>query len=254
MKLKKLFLGLVLLGFTAIQLASFADNVSDSTIRVLVNKYKAGNYIGCVQFSEEILKNNPTNIFALYYKGLAYSQLGKKDEAIEALEKVQTLNTNPQLTKYAKTGIACINKTEECKAEETNDLDTFIKSNKFYDKSVQSEVNKKRLDRIRENINDELSPKKSEANAMPTNDEIANAVKTLAKVGINPMANQMATMYQNPEMMQMNMLLGNNNQNNSMNMLPLLLMNQNGNQKISPEIIQTMMMSQMNPEFAGSTY
>ena len=61
-------------------------------------------------------------------------------------------------------------------------------------------------------------------------------------------------MYQNPEMMQMNMLLGNNNQNNSMNMLPLLLMNQNGNQKISPEIIQTMMMSQMNPEFAGSTY
>ena len=160
MKLKKLFLGLVLLGFTAIQLASFADNVSDSTIRVLVNKYKAGNYIGCVQFSEEILKNNPTNIFALYYKGLAYSQLGKKEQAIEALEKVQTLNTNPQLTKYAKTGIACINKTEECKAEETNELDSFIRSNKFYDKAVQSEVNKKRLDRIRENINDELNPKK----------------------------------------------------------------------------------------------
>ena len=36
----------------------------------------------------------------------------------------------------------------------------------------------KDLDRIRENINEELSPKKGE---IPTNDEIANAVKTLAK-------------------------------------------------------------------------
>lgn len=256
MKLKNLLLGLVLTGFTAVQLGCFAAQVSDSTIRVLVNKYKAGNYLGCIQFSDTILKDNPSNIFALYYKGLAYSQLGKKEEAIEALEKVKTLNTNPQLTSYAERGLACINGTEACKAEETSEMDAFIKSNKFYDKAVQSEVNKKRLDRIKENINDELNPKKSDAsNNMPTNDEIANAVKTLAKVGINPMANQLAGLYQNPEMMQMNMLLGNNNnQNNSMNMLPLLMMNQNGNQNISPEIIQTMMMSQMAPEFGTNTY
>jgi len=84
---------------------------------------------------------------------------------------------------------------------------------------------------------------------MPTNDEIAQAVKTLAKLGINPMAGMNAN-YANPEMMEMNMLLGNNTQtNNGMNMLPMLLMNQNGVQKMSPELIQTMMMSQMAPTY-----
>ena len=32
-------------------------------------------------------------------------------------------------------------------------------------------------------------------------------------------------------------------------MLPMLLMNQNGVQKMSPELIQTMMMSQMAPTY-----
>lgn len=58
------------------------------------------------------------------------------------------------------------------------------------------------------------------------------------------------SMYQNPEMMQMHMLLGNNDTSspNNMNILPYLLMQQgqNGNNNnLSPELIQTMMMSQM---------
>ena len=86
---------------------------------------------------------------------------------------------------------------------------------------------------------------------MPTNEEIANAVKTLAKLGINPMGQMAQPMsYQNPEMMQMSMLLGNNTQqNNGMNMLPLLMMNQNGSQNMSPELLETMMMNQMTPTY-----
>ena len=81
---------------------------------------------------------------------------------------------------------------------------------------------------------------------MPSNDEIANAVKTLAKVGVNPMAGFNSGMMTNPDLMQMNMLLGNNNTNNGMsNMLPYLLMGQNNGQNLSPELIQSMMMSQM---------
>ena len=56
------------------------------------------------------------------------------------------------------------------------------------------------------------------------------------------------SMYQNPEMMQMHMLLGNNDTSSNMNILPYLLMQQgqNGNtNSLSPELIQTMMMSQM---------
>ena len=253
MKLKKIILGLAALAFMAIQTASFADQVSDSTIKSLVSKYKAQNYLGCIQASDKVIQKNPSNIFAYYYKGLSYYQLGKKEEAISAFEKVQALNSNKTLVEYSKKGIACLETPEECATygQAQSDLDLFIKSKKFYDKSVQAEVNKKKLDRIRENINDELknTDQKSE---VPTNDEIANAVKTLAKIGINPLAGINAG-YQNPEMMQMNMLLGNNNMNNGMgmnnNMLPMLLMNKEAMQNMSPEVIQSMMMNQMAPAF-----
>lgn len=253
MKLKKIILGLAALAFMAIQTASFADQVPDSTIKSLVSKYKAQNYLGCIQASDKVIQKNPSNIFAYYYKGLSYYQLGKKEEAISAFEKVQALNSNKTLVEYSKKGIACLETPEECATygQAQSDLDLFIKSKKFYDKSVQAEVNKKKLDRIRENINDELknTDQKSE---VPSNDEIANAVKTLAKIGINPLAGINAG-YQNPEMMQMNMLLGNNNMNNGMgmnnNMLPMLLMNKEAMQNMSPEVIQSMMMNQMAPAF-----
>ena len=253
MKLKKIILGLAALAFMAIQTASFADQVPDSTIKSLVSKYKAQNYLGCIQASDKVIQKNPSNIFAYYYKGLSYYQLGKKDEAISAFEKVQALNSNKTIVEYSKKGIACLETPEECATygQAQSDLDLFIKSKKFYDKSVQAEVNKKKLDRIRENINDELknTDQKSE---VPSNDEIANAVKTLAKIGINPLAGINAG-YQNPEMMQMNMLLGNNNMNNGMgmnnNMLPMLLMNKEAMQNMSPEVIQSMMMNQMAPAF-----
>ena len=253
MKLKKIILGLAALAFMAIQTASFADQVPDSTIKSLVSKYKAQNYLGCIQASDKVIQKNPSNIFAYYYKGLSYYQLGKKDEAISAFEKVQALNSNKTLVEYSKKGIACLETPEECATygQAQSDLDLFIKFKKCYDKSVQAEVNKKKLDRIRENINDELknTDQKSE---VPTNDEIANAVKTLAKIGINPLAGINAG-YQNPEMMQMNMLLGNNNMNNGMgmnnNMLPMLLMNKEAMQNMSPEVIQSMMMNQMAPAF-----
>ena len=253
MKLKKIILGLAALAFMAIQTASFADQVPDSTIKSLVSKYKAQNYLGCIQASDKVIQKNPSNIFAYYYKGLSYYQLGKKDEAISAFEKVQALNSNKTLVEYSKKGIACLETPEECATygQAQSDLDLFIKSKKFYDKSVQAEVNKKKLDRIRENINDELknTDQKSE---VPSNDEIANAEKTLAKIGINPLAGINAG-YQNPEMMQMNMLLGNNNMNNGMgmnnNMLPMLLMNKEAMQNMSPEVIQSMMMNQMAPAF-----
>ena len=87
---------------------------------------------------------------------------------------------------------------------------------------------------------------------MPTNEEIANAVKTLAKLGVNPMGSMVQPMaYQNPEMMQMSMLLGNNTQQNygMNNMLPYLMMNQGNRQNMSPEFIETMMMNQMTPTY-----
>jgi len=104
------------------------------------------------------------------------------------------------------------------------------------------------LNILRENINDDVKNKKK--SDIPTNDEIANAVKTLAKAGLNPFAGMNAG-YSNPQMMQMSMLLNDNNgygyNYNNMNMLPVLLMNQNSEQQLPTDLIQTMMMNQMSP-------
>lgn len=256
MKLKKFILGLALLMFITAQTACFAEQAPDSAVKGLVSQYKARNYIGCVQSSEKILETSPSNVFAHYYKGLGYYQLGKKDLAIASFQKVIDLNGNKTLVDLAVRGVACANAAEECKqyAESNDELDIFIKSNKFYDKSVQSDVNQKRLERIKNNINEELNHNKSE---MPTNDEIANAVKTLAKIGINPLSQNtaMSGLTQNPEMMQANMMLGNNNQQGGMmnNMLPMLLMSQKDGKNIPPELIQSMMMSQMTPDFGNNS-
>ena len=244
MKLKKFIIGLAILSFLGAN-AVFAQQSQDYAVKNIINQYKSQNYLGCINSSDKVIEQNPSNIFAYYYKGLAYIQLGKKEDATKAFEQVIALNSNATLVEYAQKATACLNNPEECTkyGKEASALDAFIKSGKFYDQSVQTEVNKKKLDRIKENINDELGPKKGE---MPSNDEIANAVKTLAKLGINPLAG-IGTNYNNPQMMEMGMLLGNNNNyygNNSMNMLPMLLMNQN-NKEMSPELIQTMMMSQM---------
>lgn len=257
MKLKKFILGLALLAFTASYSSCLAAQVPDSAIKSLVNQYKARNYMGCIQSSDKVLKNNPSNAYAHYYKGLSYVQLGKKEEASAAFESVKTLNSNPTLVEFATRATSCLNNPEDCRkyGGAKNEMEEFIKSDKFYDKSVQTDVNKKKLERIRNNINDDLTGPKSE---MPTNDEIANAVKTLAKLGLNPLAsaNPMSGMGQDPEMMQANMLLGNNNnQQNGMmnNMLPMLMMSQQNGQKIPPELIQSMMMSQMTPDFGGNS-
>ncbi len=243
MKLKKLIIGLAIFSIIGAS-AAFAQQTPDSAIRGLINLYKGQNYIGCINASDKIIEQNPSNIFAYYYKGLAYVQLGKTEEATKAFEQVISLNSNATLVEYAQKANSCISNPEDCNKyeKEVSELDSFIKSGKFYSETVQTEVNKKKLDRIKENINDELGPKKGE---MPSNEEIANAVKTLAKLGINPLAG-IGSNYSNPQMMEMSMLLGNNSYNNpNMNMMPMLLMNQNNNGQMSPELIQTMMMSQM---------
>lgn len=253
MKLKKFVLGLALLSFMAIQAGAIAQT-SDSAIRAMVAKYKKQNYLGCIQDTNKILKDDPSNIYAYYYKGLSYYQLGQQTQATEAFTNVENLNSNATLVEYAQRAKACIATPEACAVyAEGNktDLDKFVESKKFFDTTVQAEVNKKKLDRIRENINDSVKNPQEQKSEMPTNEEIANAVKTLAKLGINPMGNMMQpAAYQNPEMMQMSMLLGNNTQtNNGMNMLPFLMMNQNNAKNLSPELLETMMMNQMAPTY-----
>ncbi len=264
--MKKLILNLTLIAFLATALGAYAAPVTNAQIKALIRKYKAKDYVGCVQDSQTLLKKDPSNAAVHYYQGLSLYQLGRTDKAIIAFNAVISLNSNTVLSDYATKAIHCINKDDECKpqneAGEESDLDKFLKSNKFYGNSVQADLNQKKLNQMKQNINDTIknNDNDNQKSEMPTNDEIAEAVKTLAKIGINPFGgmngmNPAAMTPESAQMMQMNMLLGNNTNNNQMNMLPMLLMNQENGAKLSPEVIQTMMMSNMSNDFGyGQTY
>lgn len=268
-----------------------AGKYSQSTprIRQAIYKYKTKNYTGCVQDLEEILKVEPYNSVVWYYLGLSYSMLGNKDNSTLSFNTAKLLDPNSLIGKYSQKGLDCLANPDKCivKNESQVQIDEFINSHKFVSETAKKEMFKQKLqyqkDAINHNIRnlpkeEKIQEKKSQnnnvsSNSEPTNEEIAQAVRTFQKLGLNPFAvsgninNQgtqqnMAQAYiNNNELAQLNMMLnqgnvmGNqNNGNNMMNMLPLIL-SMNNNQgvqntngfKVTPEMIQVMMTSAMMP-------
>ncbi len=163
MKLKKL-IAVIAVSLSLFTLTNYclAQENTDATLRNIIGMYKNQNYVGCIQKSQEIIDKNPSDAYAYYYQALSYQQLGKTEDAIAAFEKVVTLNVNSTLTEYATKGIACTTSQEACEKYEQNkpELDMFVKSSKQIHNSVQKEINEKKLNRIKENINNDLSKKK----------------------------------------------------------------------------------------------
>ncbi len=224
-----------------------------------IQKYKGQNYVGCMQDTLEITKNDPADALAYYYMAISYVKLGDKEKALEAYQKVIALSSNSTLKEYAQRGELCLNNPEECKPKNSTDLEErlsdeyykFINSTKNLSKEVSDKLDEIQIEIMKQDINKEVDDKKSE---MPTNDEIANAVKTLAKVGVNPFTSQsnayiqaQQSMLQNPEYMQLQMMLGNNGNNSDdfMSMLPYFMAQGGKNQNMSADTIKNMMMSSM---------
>ena len=252
-------------------------------IRRAIYKYKTKNYTGCVQDLEEILKFEPYNSVVWYYLGLSYSMLGNKDNSTLSFNTAKLLDPNSLIGKYSQRGLDCLANPDKCvvKNESQAQIDQFINSHKFVSETAKKEMLKQRLQYQKDAINHNIKnlPKEEKknpnvsSNSEPTNEEIAQAVRTFQKLGLNPFAvngnvNNQATQQNmaqayinNNELAHLNMMLsqgngmGNqNNGNNMMNMLPLILsMNNNqGTQntngfKVTPEMIQIMMTSAMMP-------
>lgn len=162
MNLKKLIISLIIgMSLTTAVNCCFAEEVSDATLRKMISLYKNQNYLGCLQETFKIIEINPADAYAHYYQALSYQQLGKAEEAKAAFEKVATLNENSVLTEYAQKGQACTTSADECEKFEQNkpEIDVFLKSNKFVHDSVQKEINEKKLNRIKENINKDIKKK-----------------------------------------------------------------------------------------------
>lgn len=255
-------------------------------IRQAINCYKVKNYTSCLQILKNVEKKEPYNSVVTYYLGLANLKLGKKDEALNYFKSTSLLDPYSVVGKYAKQTMESINNPEAINdiKVEIDEVSSFIKSGKKVAPEVINQMSRQRLEAEKEEINSDVKKQTEELKRQqirerqrqninnnmssnePTNDEIAQAVKTFQKLGLNPFNSQGAQNYSqmtpqqrqqmqsiNNDMMQLSMLMGqanNNSNNNMMNMLPFMMMQNNSpnsNFKMTPEMIQTMMMSQMMP-------
>lgn len=255
-------------------------------IRQAINCYKVKNYTSCLQILKNVEKKEPYNSVVTYYLGLANLKLGKKDEALNYFKSTSLLDPYSVVGRYAKQTMESINNPEAINdiKIEIDEVSSFIKSGKKVAPEVINQMSKQRLEAEKEEINSDVKKQTEELKRQqirerqrqninnnmssnePTNDEIAQAVKTFQKLGLNPFNSQGTQNYSqmtpqqrqqmqsiNNDMMQLSMLMGqanNNSNNNMMNMLPFMMMQNNSpnsNFKMTPEMIQTMMMSQMMP-------
>ena len=221
-----------------------------------IANYKKANYTGCIQDMESALKSNPNDILAKYYLALVYTKIGLKDEAKKYYQEVINQGSEKLLVDYAKKATTCLDNPEDklckIKIDKDNEMDEFIESGQFLHPDLVKSMQKRELKDLKENFNANKLPNMDDyrfindaKDEVPTDAQIAAAVKVLAKVGYNPAAQVYNNSYISPQMAQLGMLTNTQNTNNNfVNLLPYLMAQKNGNSNISPELIQTMLLNQ----------
>lgn len=259
-KFAALILGLIVSGFFAAGFA--ATKPVSAQVYNGIAKYKKANYTGCIQDMEAALKKNPNDILAKYYLALVYTRIGLKDEAKQYYQKVVDQNSEKVLVTYSKKALVCLDnpQSEGCANKDAtadDDMSLFIKSGEFMHPELKKRIQERELKDVKNSFNSDKMPDLKDyrfindaSDEIPTDAQIAAAVKILAKVGYNPLASQTynpMNNLMNPQMTQMNLMGANQNgSNNLVNLLPYLMaQNNNGaNSNISPELIQTMLLNQ----------
>ncbi len=295
--MKKFFVLFIALVFSCS--CVFAET-APGIVQAGISNYKKGNYTGSVEILEKAVKQNPGNALAHYYLAMSYVKVDKKENAISEYQNVIKLNPNDQLAAYALVGLKGLGGSMPEKAADTTantsvpamadnmenskmtNVNSKLKPNEYASDSVKDFIKETTLKHIIESVNtngkvdeeklkelkDFSKSQNTDTTKMPTDEEIANAVKTLYKLSALTGAgnNMNSTPAVNPEMMQMNMLMsafggnggmnpygGNNNSMN--NMLPLMMMfqNQGANSKTDPQAMQTLLSSMMMPDMFALT-
>ena len=262
-------------------------------IESLITKYKEKNYVGCIQEAQSKMKQENPNPVAMYYMALSYTQIGDVKAALDLYDAILKLKPSDTLTECATRGRDCLIGGPACpnKGIEGAEIDAQVQEYKENStrlnynsdetslaiSQIISEQEKKTLPDMlvttqmaeKKTLDLEKSPKKEQktveiqtiSQEIPNNDEVAQALKTLQNAGIavtiQPAPMQGMQNY-NPQMAQMSMLLGNNNSNNrGFDMLPYMMMqnqgqNNNANQYNS-QMLQAMMMNYMMPSLDFNT-
>ncbi len=187
-----------------------------------IQKYRAGNYVGCIQELDEYLKKAGSNQLGTYYLAMAYTKIGDSANAIKFYNKTKALNPNNTLGQYAQKGIVCIEDPSNCynrvkpktQVEELTELDRFVRAP--YGNGLSSDLTKQiergHVEKLRKEMNTEeelnkyefkdfkvFSNRKSSsddisgvkiASSKPTDAEIVKALRVLNDAGLTNLTPQ----------------------------------------------------------------
>lgn len=176
-----------------------APYVSPS-LKPIIAVYRSGDYLSAMIDLEKLVKKEPNNMTAKYYLALCYTKLGYRPEATTLYNEVVESNANMTLVHYADKALRCIDQpdSEGCTdkpdysvvpikaGQDDSDMAKFIRSGERFHPSVQDQITKDRMERKLQH--DEYVQKQNPnlKSEVPTNEEIAQALNTLSKIGMNP--------------------------------------------------------------------
>lgn len=224
-----------------------------------IKLYKAGDYTQAYVRFSELVKKDPSNALAYYYLGMSSVQLGKVDEAIVNYNKAANLSPNGILGRYAKKGVKCAEDPLTCHDDDNiqkNDdtpEDIFIKGSfgSGLSEKARGVYEQQKLESIKRKMNrqEDIAPQKFRdykdfSSQAPSNEEIADAIKTLNAAGLtNVLGSQN---YSDAAYM-----LGEQNNTNSIDMINALFGNNRGSvgSDLNPQIIQALLTTQMTASF-----
>ena len=251
-------LSILILGTMATVVNAKPATTSPATAAA-IKLYKAGNYTQSYLTFSDLVKKDSSNALAYYYLGMSSVQLGKIEEAINCYNKVVELSPKGVLGSYAKKGIKCAYDPLTCHsepAEKPNSNDTeedkFIKG-KFglgLSEQAQGVHERQKIESIKRDINrnDDIPPQrfkeyKDFSSQGPSNEEIVSALRTLQAAGFNNFTG-------GQDFSDISYVLGTQGNYNNNEMLNLLLGgNRNTGANINPQIIQSLLTTQMTAGF-----
>lgn len=199
--------GLVLFGLSATaatyNITPKAPKITPS-LKPIIIKYKKGDYVGSMQDLEDLVKQEKNNTYAKYYLALCYTRLGYKVEATTLYSEILRKDENLALSYYSQRALTCLENPSEAicspqatekQPEQLDDIDLFIMSGKKIHPSAMDRITRERMERKmveEEYIRAQQEKEAAAANGQlhsynkPTNEEIASALNTLSKIGMNP--------------------------------------------------------------------
>lgn len=214
---KKISAAILIIAGLGLQVTASA--LCPQAVRVAIKKYKAQDYVGCIQDLEDYSDTDPSNTVAYYYTGIAYMKVGMKNKAIEAFHKVSTINSVPILSSYAIQATNCMNtginpcvykkfskedieemvanpaeffakkaqepedKAETVKIDDTTDIDKLIQG--VYPEDIHPDANKviqeTRLIQEQERVNAELKKRSKPSAPKPQENQQNTSDATIKK-------------------------------------------------------------------------